>query len=503
MRPIERLAQNLYISPPYLSQVAALAAFDASEELEAVKAGYARKPRASPGGTAAHRHRRHASRRRRLLHLCRHRPLHERFDRPSANACSRRRASRRRPGSTSTRSRARTTCASPSPGRRRIAARRCGGCGLGCGLSARLSRHAGRDRRAGLRRRLGPAAVQDAAEHRSSPATTSRARFGTALGSGGREHDPRHGSRSFGHQLRRQLFGRSGAPAGSGRVVRAPARAGRLGFGGASRPAPARLAGSGSKRGGASTAPRPRRWRPGARSAGGGSPSDRHGLAMRGALSAPELSSRGSRPALVRGRRGGPPATAAGPVVLDARRRPPRRPRARAPSSAAASRVVLALVLAVRLVGSGGFGGCSPSRSPRPRRRRRRRRRRPPPAASSPSSVAVAGSRRRARPSATAPRRRPRSPARPPARPPSTIFGRRDGVDLDAAAPPPCARACRAGSPRVDGVGRGAGERLVGDDGDLHAEARLELAQVHALLVEDVERRLHPRAHDRGCATRS
>ena len=42
VRPIERLAQNLYISPPYLSQVAALAAFDAGEELEAVKAGYAR-----------------------------------------------------------------------------------------------------------------------------------------------------------------------------------------------------------------------------------------------------------------------------------------------------------------------------------------------------------------------------------------------------------------------------------------------------------------------------
>jgi aspartate/methionine/tyrosine aminotransferase len=42
VRPIERLAQNLYISPPYLSQVAALAAFDAAEELEAVKAGYAR-----------------------------------------------------------------------------------------------------------------------------------------------------------------------------------------------------------------------------------------------------------------------------------------------------------------------------------------------------------------------------------------------------------------------------------------------------------------------------
>ena len=42
VRPMERLAQNLYISPPYLSQVAALAAFDAAEELEAVKAGYAR-----------------------------------------------------------------------------------------------------------------------------------------------------------------------------------------------------------------------------------------------------------------------------------------------------------------------------------------------------------------------------------------------------------------------------------------------------------------------------
>ena len=42
VRPLERLAQNLYISPPYLSQVAALAAFDGIEELEAVKEGYAR-----------------------------------------------------------------------------------------------------------------------------------------------------------------------------------------------------------------------------------------------------------------------------------------------------------------------------------------------------------------------------------------------------------------------------------------------------------------------------
>ncbi|MGP9822157.1 pyridoxal phosphate-dependent aminotransferase [Salinarimonas sp. NSM] len=41
-RAVERLAQSLYICAPYLSQVAALAAFDGTEELEAVKAGYAR-----------------------------------------------------------------------------------------------------------------------------------------------------------------------------------------------------------------------------------------------------------------------------------------------------------------------------------------------------------------------------------------------------------------------------------------------------------------------------
>lgn len=40
-RVIERLAQSLYISAPYLSQVAAIAAFDSTEELEVVKAGYA------------------------------------------------------------------------------------------------------------------------------------------------------------------------------------------------------------------------------------------------------------------------------------------------------------------------------------------------------------------------------------------------------------------------------------------------------------------------------
>jgi aspartate/methionine/tyrosine aminotransferase len=42
IRPIERLQQNLAISVPYLSQVAATAAFEAIPELEEVKAGYAR-----------------------------------------------------------------------------------------------------------------------------------------------------------------------------------------------------------------------------------------------------------------------------------------------------------------------------------------------------------------------------------------------------------------------------------------------------------------------------
>ena len=42
VRQVEVLAQNLYISVPTLSQFAAIAAFDATEELEQIKAGYAR-----------------------------------------------------------------------------------------------------------------------------------------------------------------------------------------------------------------------------------------------------------------------------------------------------------------------------------------------------------------------------------------------------------------------------------------------------------------------------
>ena len=41
VRPVERLAQNLYISPPAVAQVAALGAFDGIAELEANKRVYA------------------------------------------------------------------------------------------------------------------------------------------------------------------------------------------------------------------------------------------------------------------------------------------------------------------------------------------------------------------------------------------------------------------------------------------------------------------------------
>jgi aspartate/methionine/tyrosine aminotransferase len=41
-RTVERLAQNLYISPPAISQIAALGAFDGLDELEEIKSRYAR-----------------------------------------------------------------------------------------------------------------------------------------------------------------------------------------------------------------------------------------------------------------------------------------------------------------------------------------------------------------------------------------------------------------------------------------------------------------------------
>ena len=86
--------------------------------------GICPQPRLSAGGTAPDRHHRDAPGGRRLLHLCRHRPLHERFHRLLASACWRRRASPRRRGWISIPSRARITCACPSPARKTIVARR-------------------------------------------------------------------------------------------------------------------------------------------------------------------------------------------------------------------------------------------------------------------------------------------------------------------------------------------------------------------------------------------
>jgi aspartate/methionine/tyrosine aminotransferase len=45
VRPVERIAQNLYISPPGISQIAATAAFEATPELEAIKTTYAENRR--------------------------------------------------------------------------------------------------------------------------------------------------------------------------------------------------------------------------------------------------------------------------------------------------------------------------------------------------------------------------------------------------------------------------------------------------------------------------
>ncbi len=79
VRPIERLQQSLAISVPYLSQVAAEAAFGARDELETVRRQLREKPVLFAGGAAEDRHRRLPSRRRRLLHLRGHRALHQRL----------------------------------------------------------------------------------------------------------------------------------------------------------------------------------------------------------------------------------------------------------------------------------------------------------------------------------------------------------------------------------------------------------------------------------------
>ena len=77
VRPIERLQQNLAISVPTLSQIAAEAAFDGRDEMEAVKHGYEENRRILLEGSAQDRARSFPAGGRRLLSLCRRFALHE------------------------------------------------------------------------------------------------------------------------------------------------------------------------------------------------------------------------------------------------------------------------------------------------------------------------------------------------------------------------------------------------------------------------------------------
>ena len=120
VRPFERLSQSLYISLPELSQRAAIAAFDATAELEAVKAELSAKPRGLlarlpkigfdellPVDGAFYVYASVA----RFTNDC------ARFRRPHARA---RRASPQRRARISTISAAIATCAFPSPAPKRI-----------------------------------------------------------------------------------------------------------------------------------------------------------------------------------------------------------------------------------------------------------------------------------------------------------------------------------------------------------------------------------------------
>ena len=71
-RTIDRLQGNLAISVPTLAQVAAEAAFDGRDEMEAGQARLRGEPAHSGRGPAQGRARQVLSRRRRLLSLCRH-----------------------------------------------------------------------------------------------------------------------------------------------------------------------------------------------------------------------------------------------------------------------------------------------------------------------------------------------------------------------------------------------------------------------------------------------
>ena len=78
VRPVERLQQNLAISVPTLSQIAAAAAFDGRDEMEAVKHGYEENRRILVEGLPKAGLDQVPARRRRVLSLCRRVALHRR-----------------------------------------------------------------------------------------------------------------------------------------------------------------------------------------------------------------------------------------------------------------------------------------------------------------------------------------------------------------------------------------------------------------------------------------
>ena len=141
VRPIERLQGNLAISVPTLSQIAAEAAFDGRDELEAIKHGYEdnRKilieglPKAGPRQVPAGR--------RRVLSLRRRLATSPTTASTSPSACWRRRMSRRRPASISIRSTAGTSCASATRARPPTCARRWSGSAAGSSAAEARDSH--------------------------------------------------------------------------------------------------------------------------------------------------------------------------------------------------------------------------------------------------------------------------------------------------------------------------------------------------------------------------
>ena len=94
VRPIDRLQQNLAISVPTLSQIAAQAAFDGRAEMEAVKHGYEENRRILIEGLPRRGPREIPAGRRRVLSLCRRVAVHRTTVSISPSACWRRRRRR-------------------------------------------------------------------------------------------------------------------------------------------------------------------------------------------------------------------------------------------------------------------------------------------------------------------------------------------------------------------------------------------------------------------------